>query len=391
MLAQSALAMVLLVGAGLFVKSFERVTSADLGIETSRVMIVSPRFPSTGQDWMAESRQRDQFATMAVERLRQLPNVEQAALSVTLPFSTSGTVSFRLPGRDSLPHFGNYSDPDIGKVSPEYFATVGTRLVSGRLFTKDDVPGSRPVGIVSQTMARALWPGQDPIGQCMLVGDVKSDAECTYVVGVVQDVRRRSVREEPYMRYYLPLTQGTTSITGYTVIVRPKGDARAAIPALRQFMRQLAPEATFIDIDLLQDRVDPQLKTWRIGAIMFSIFAVLAIVVAAVGLFSVVAYLVEQRRHELGIRIALGASASDVMGLVMRGVTWITAAGVIIGGIVGVIAGTMAQPLLYETTAREPALLGGLAAGLIVISLVASGIPAMRARKVEAMTVLRDT
>jgi ABC-type antimicrobial peptide transport system permease subunit len=240
-------------------------------------------------------------------------------------------------------------------------------------------------------MARALWPGQDPIGQCMLVGDVKSDAECTYVVGVVQDVRRRSVREEPYMRYYLPLTQGTTSITGYTVIVRPKGDARAAIPALRQFMRQLAPEATFIDIDLLQDRVDPQLKTWRIGAIMFSIFAVLAIVVAAVGLFSVVAYLVEQRRHELGIRIALGASASDVMGLVMRGVTWITAAGVIIGGIVGVIAGTMAQPLLYETTAREPALLGGLAAGLIVISLVASGIPAMRARKVEAMTVLRDT
>ena len=388
-LAQSSLAMILLIGAGLFVRSFQRVTSADLGIEASRVVTVSPRLPSTG-DWVADSRRDDQLALMAIERLRQLPIVEHAALSVTLPFSTSGTVSFRLPGRDSLPRFGNFKDPDIGKVSPDYFATVGTRLVSGRLFTKDDVAGSRPVGIVSQTMARALWPGQDPIGQCMLVGDVKSDADCTYVVGVVQDVRRRSVREEPYMRYYLPITQGTTGITGYTMIVRPKGDAWAATQPLRQVMRQLAPEATYIDIEVLQDNVDPQLKTWRIGAIMFSIFAGLALIVAAVGLFSVVAYLVEQRRHELGIRIALGAGVRDVVTLVMRGVMSITVGGVVIGGIVGVMAGSLAEPLLYETRATEPRLLAGLALGLMLISLLASGIPALRARRVDAMTALRE-
>jgi predicted permease len=390
MLAQSALAMVLLIGAGLFVRSFQRVTGADLGIETNRVIRIDPVFPSTGSDWMVESRQRDQFAELAIARLRQLPNVEQAALSVSLPFSTSGTVSFALPGRDSLPSFGNFKDPDVSKVSPEYFATVGTRLLRGRLFTRDDGAGGRRVGIVSQTMARALWPGQDPLGQCMLIGDAKSEADCAYVVGVVQDVRRRSVREEPFMHYYVPLTQGNIGISGYTMIVRPKGDAKAAIPALRQVMRQLAPQATYIDLEVLQDKVDPQLRTWRIGAIMFSIFAGLALVVAAVGLFSVVAYLVEQRRHELGIRIALGAGAGDVIGLVMRGVTWITAGGVVLGGIAGVIGGKLAEPLLYETTAAEPRLLGGLAAGLIAVSLLASGIPALRARKVEAMTVLRD-
>jgi hypothetical protein len=307
-----------------------------------------------------------------------------------LPFSTSGTVSFRLPGRDSLPKFGNFKDPDAAKVSPEYFATAGTHLVSGRLFTKEDGPGSRRVGIVSQTMARALWPGQDPLGQCMLIGGVKSDADCTYVVGVVQDVRRWSVREEPYMRYYVPLDQGEIGISGYTVIVRPKGDAKAAIPSLRQVMRQLAPDASFIDLEVLQDKVDPQFKTWRIGAIMFSIFAGLALVVAAVGLFSVVAYLVEQRRHELGIRIALGAGARDVVGLVMKGVAWITAGGVVIGAIVGVIGGRLAEPLLYETSASDPGLLGGLALALIAVSLIASGIPALRAQKVDAMTVLRD-
>jgi putative ABC transport system permease protein len=290
---------------------------------------------------------------------------------------------------DSLPRLpGSPGNPDLSKVSADYFATVGTRLIRGRLFTDGDRAGSAPVAIVSQTMAKVVWPGRNAVGQCLLIQDAGPES-CTYVVGVVQDTRRFSIREDPSMHYYLPLGQGTTSLSGTQILVRPHGDAAAAIPNLRKLIRQLDPSIRFVDAQTLQDLIEPQFRSWEVGALMFSLFAGLALVVAVVGLFSVVAYLVEQRRHEIGVRMALGARASDVVGLVMRGTVALVVAGVFVGGALSVIAGRLAQPLLFETNPSDPRLLGALAVVLLLVSIGASGIPALRARRVDAMTALR--
>jgi ABC-type antimicrobial peptide transport system permease subunit len=192
------------------------------------------------------------------------------------------------------------------------------------------------------------------------------------------------------MHYYLPLGQGTNALNGTQILVRPRGDASAAIPALRRLIGRLDPSIRFVDGQTLQDVIEPQLRTWEAGAMMFSLFAGLAVVVAAVGLFSVVAYLVEQRRHEIGVRLALGARASDVVALVMSSTVTVVVAGVFAGGALSVIAGRLAQPLLFETNPSDPRLLGVLALVLLLASICASGIPALRARQVDAMTALRD-
>jgi predicted permease len=393
MMTQAALAMLLLVGAGLFVRSLERVRSLDLGVQPERVVWLRPRWPripeqSPADERAREEQRREDFARAVLSRLSAAPEVEHAAATIAMPFGTAMAVTLAVPGWDSLPHLkGGFSDPDISAVSADYFATMGTRLLRGRVFGPADRAGSEPVAIVSETMARVLWPGRDAIGQCLLVGGKAKP--CSRVVGVVQDARRSQIREDPFMHYYVPLGQ-QVSISGPELVVRPRGNAANAMPALQALVRRIDPSITFVDAGTLQDRVEPQTRSWRIGAMMFSLFAVLALVVAAVGMFSVVAYLVEQRRHEIGVRVALGAQSSQVVGLMLRGAVGITLAGVAIGAGLAIAGGPLAEPLLFETSARDPVVIGGVAAALIIVSVVASAVPALRARLVDPMTALRD-
>jgi hypothetical protein len=269
---------------------------------------------------------------------------------------------------------------------------VGTRLLRGRRFTAADRAGSAPVAIVSATMARVLWPDADALGQCLLVGSAATSSAstaCTRVVGVVQDVRRSRIREDPLMHYYLPLGQQAL-LTGPELLVRPRGDASAAIPALRAQLRRLHPAILFVDAHTLEERVEPQTRAWRIGAMMFSLFAVLALVVAAVGTFSVVAYVVEQRRHEVGVRVALGARGAHVVALMARGAIGATGAGVALGGLVAIAGGRLAEPLLFETSAHDPVVFGGVASLVLLVAALASAIPALRARRVDPRSALRS-
>jgi ABC-type antimicrobial peptide transport system permease subunit len=193
------------------------------------------------------------------------------------------------------------------------------------------------------------------------------------------------------MFFYVPFGQMADRATQLRLLVRPKGDdAAAMIPALQQAVRTLDPTIRYVSANLLQERIDPDLRTWRIGAMMFSLFAALAVVVAAVGLFSVVAYLVEQRRHEIGVRIALGAQSGEVVGLLLRGAVLTTIAGVLVGAALSLGLSSLAQPLLFETSARNPILLGADAIVLIATAAVASAVPAMRARRIDPMIALRD-
>jgi ABC-type antimicrobial peptide transport system permease subunit len=210
------------------------------------------------------------------------------------------------------------------------------------------------------------------------------------VVGVAQDVRRSQLREGAQMHYYVPLGQQASVGGGGELVVRPRGDAQASIGALRALTRQFDRSIRYVDASALQDRLEPQTRSWRIGALMFSVFAGIALVVAAVGVFSIVAYLIEQRRHEIGIRIALGARQRDLLEVFAGGALGVTVLGTAIGCGVALLAAPLVQPLLFETSATDPLVIGAMASTLIIVALIASGMPALRVRKLDPATVLRS-
>ena len=387
--AQTALSVLLLVGAGLFVRSLTSARSLPLGIEPDRVLTAAVRWPSLRglPDSLraAERARRTAFDVEALQAARRMPGVEHAALVVGTPFQSIFTVRLRIPGRDSLPQIGT-GGPYIAAVTDDYFATAGTRLLRGRAFTSADRAGSERVAIVNLTMANALWPAGDAIGQCLLIG-ADPAVPCARVVGVVEEARRMELRERPAMQYYVPFGQ-EQGIGGTKLFVRPRGDALAFIEPLRRELQRLRPSLGYVDIATLQESVDPQLRSWRLGATMFGMFGALALLVAAVGLYSVLAYLVLQRTHEIGVRIALGARPKDVVRLVARHGATAAVLGASIGLALALIGGRFIEPLLFETSPRDPVVLATVIAVLLVAAALASLVPARRATAVEPARAL---
>ena len=290
-----------------------------------------------------------------------------------------------MPGRDSLPAMPG-GGPYVSHVSAEFFTTVGARMLRGRAFEPADAGAH--VAIVNETMARTLWPGEDPIGKCLLVGGRTSP--CSSIVGVSQDIRRMELREKPAMHYYIPLND--MSYIGYAsveVLIRTTGRPERIYATLRQLVANVDHSPRYIDVAALGTTLEPQLRPWRLGATVFTLFGVLALVVASVGLYSVVAYLIAQRTHELGVRVALGAQAGDVVRLIVRGSAGMVVLGTLIGVGLALAGGRFVQPLLFDTSAYDPQVIGGLAGLLIVVALVASLVPAWRARSVDPMVALR--
>jgi predicted permease len=388
--AQAALSIVLLVGAGLFVRSLWHVRSLDLGVEPEKVLVLSPRWPSMARlDTAAsriESARRVDLFPRALERIRHLADVEHASLTIGLPFHMAFSQSLRVPGWDTIPRL-NGSGPGLSAVSSEYFETIGTRLVKGRTFTMADRNGSEPVAIVSEVMARRLWPGRDPLGDCLFTGDTEK-VVCARIVGVVRDARSFSLQEDPSMHYYIPFGQ-ERGIGGTVLLVRPRGEPLSMIPAARRVFQELDPSITYVGAETLQEAVDPQIRPWRLGASVFGLMGVLALVVAAIGLYSVLSYLVAQRTHELGVRIALGARDGDIFGIVLRSSLGMAVLGVAIGLVLSLAAGRFVAPLLFETSPADSSVLGGVALLMLAVALFASFVPALRAKRVNPMEALR--
>lgn len=390
--AQAALSVVLLVGAGLFVRSLWNVRSLDLGIQPDRVIVVSVWWPgratlSTRAARDGEAVRQNAFNRVAAARLGQLPDIESAAISVGLPFRQSAAIPLRVPGRDSVPKLKG-GGPFVSAVTSDYFRTVGTRVLRGRAFTDADHAGTEPVAIVSRLMADLLWPGRDAIGECFAIGEDSTNKACARIVGVAADAHRFQLREPPAMQYYIPLGQ-EQGFGGAAILVRPRGDAAAAIAEVRNATRSLDPSIEYVDAEVLQQRVDPQVRPWRLGASIFGLFGILALVVAAIGLYSVMAYLVAQRTHEIGVRIALGARSGDIVGLVLRNGVGMAAFGVAIGVGLALFAGRYVKTLLFDISPRDPLVIGGVAAALLAVAVLASWLPAVRASGVDPMEALR--
>jgi predicted permease len=386
---QAALCALLLVGSGLFVVSLMRVRAMDLGLEPDRVLTFSVQRAPLPPGVSDEDRQRERARRLAfypamMERLRQRPDVEAASLAIGLAFTATFGDDIRVPGRESIPNLKG-GGPFLSAVSADYFRTVGTRLVRGRGFTEADRAGSAPVAIVNETMAATLWPSGDAIGQCFFIGRSK---DCATIVGIVANSRQFRLEEDESMAFFIPFGQ-EQSIGGVQLLVRPRGDAASLIGAVRQELVALDPTITFVNAAVLQDRVDPLVRPWRLGATMFTLMGALALVVAAVGLYSVMSYFVTDRSHEIGVRMALGARPSDVARLVVGGGMTLAASGVVAGFVLALLGARFLEPLLFHTSPRDPGVFAVVAVTLLSIAFVATLLPAIRARRVNPVEAMR--
>ncbi len=378
---QGALSVILLVGAGLFVRSLGHVRSMRIGFDAEPVLLVSRELRGIQ---MSDSDQV-RLGRQLLETAQALPGVEHAAWVSSVPFwSTSGT-DFYVTGIDSVRKLGRFS---YQTATPDYFATMDTRIVRGRPFTAEDRAGSPMVAVVSQAMANVLWPGKEALGQCMRVGG--DTMPCTTVIGIAEDAVQNSLLEDDKrFHYYLPITQFRPA-EGFALMLRVRGDPVRQVEGVRRALQAVMPGSSYVNVRPMRELVDGQRRSWKVGATMFVAFGVLALLVAAVGLYGVITYNVAQRMHEIGVRIALGAQWRDVVRLVVGQGVRFAVAGVVLGLGLALLAGKWIQPLLFQQSARDPATFGAMAALLLAVALVASTMPAVRATRADPNSALRD-
>ena len=269
----------------------------------------------------------------------------------------------------------------------DYFPTMGTRILRGRPFGAEDRAGAPPVAVVSEGMANVLWPGKDALGQCMRVG--ADTMPCTTVIGIAEDAVQQSLTEPQRFRYYMPLEQ-FRPMNGSFLMVRMRGEPSTQAEGLRVALQRLMPGEAYVTAMPLGDRAGPDRRSWEIGATMFVAFGGLALVVAAIGLYAVIGYNVAQRMHELGVRIALGAQSADVVRLVVGQGMGFALAGVLLGGALAFFAARWVEPLLFQQSARDPVVFSLVAALLVLVAIMASWAPALRATRADPNMTLRS-
>ena len=385
---QAALSVVLLVGAGLFVRSLRNVRAIDLGFDSRHLIsVIGARSNDSVQ------RQEFGLALGAVAtRLAAMSGVERVASATQAPMQGYSSERLFLPDRDSVPKIDN-TPPLSNHVSPEYFSTVGVRLVAGRTFTSDDRTGAAPVAVVSRTMANVVWPAENPLGKCIYV--FKRTAPCTTVVGIVDDMHTNDVIEpQQFMQFYLPLAQ-TAELDraeprrGRLLLARTRPGAESAVMQFAErVIREQLPRIG-VRVNDMTRVLEPKLRPWRLGATLFSILGALAAIVALVGMYSVIAYSASQRAHEMSIRGALGARAQDIVALVASDGLRMVIVSVAIGIACAAAMGRLVASLLYGVSTRDPLVFVGASVLLTLMGLAASLVPAMRAARSDPASALR--
>jgi predicted permease len=377
--AQAAGCVVLLVGAGLFARSVAQVRALDLGIDVDRVIMARI-------EWNAgvPAAERDALYREAEARLASLPGVAATATtSVEFGFAMGGSI--HVPGLDSIPRLPG-GGPYFYGVSPGYFRALGLAILEGREIEETDGPGSPPVVVVGRTMAATLWPGESALGRCVIL---RGSEECTTVVGVVQEATRFGISDSElvYMAYYVPAAQDPSSLRA--LYVRTQGSPRALVEPVSSFLQALSPAVRYANVQTLRERLDPQARSWVLGATLLSLFGALALLVAAVGLYSVLAFDVAQRTRELGIRAALGAEAGPLLRAVLLRGMRLVALGVAVGLAVVWIAAPHIGDLLFAVSPRDLTVLVTVPLVLLAVAALASLVPALRATRVDPVVALR--
>ena len=381
---QVTLTVVLLVGAGLFVRSVQRLAAIDIGIDAEQIVgaRVSPVASSTPADRIA------MFARVE-DALRRLPGVRSVAISMSAPFRPSLAAPFRLPGHDRLPGVGPNAlgAPTFFAVSPEFLETMGIRLLRGRNFTAADRAGTARVMLIDSTMGAAFWPGSEAIGKCVQIG--ADSIPCTTIVGVVEDTRRALTAPNHSLRYYLPIEQSVFRPADRYFFVRTSRATMPMTDAVRAAVSTAAPTAPFVESFLAERLLDPYTQQWRLGTTAFVSFGVLATLIATIGLFGIVSFGVARRERELGIRRALGESRASVVRRVVLEATARSVIGLAIGAGLSYVLGRQMKDVLYNPSASDALVFLAATAIVLAATIVASAGPASRAVRVDPMHALR--
>lgn len=386
-IAQTVLSATLLIGALLFVQSLTRVRAVPLGLDMKHTVVVSLEaltLRASGTDRLFDELQS------AVARA---PGVASVAVAEGLPFGKWYlSTKLGVPGRDAdSPSIkdGGY----LRAVTSAYFATVGTHILQGRAFVEsDDRATGERLAIVSVDLAHALWPAGDAVGHCLRLG--ADSMPCLRIVGVAEGTHESAVERaettSPWAHIvYVPLSQGRHTMGSRVVVARITAPPATAIGRVRSAVQSVDPSMPLADVWLMQSRHDPELRPWTLGATMFGVFGALALLLAALGLYTVISYSVTQRTQEMGIRIALGAQSRHILALVGAQGAVLAGVGIVVAAVASAALAPVVQPLLFQTSARSIPIYALVSGGLLFVALLASLVPAVRASRVNPITVMR--
>jgi putative ABC transport system permease protein len=378
--AEFALAVVLLAGAGLLTRSLINVQQVDPGFRPERVLslqLASPGFPNVAQ--------RVDFFEAARARARAVAGVEHAAIASEffIGGSPERTVTVDAGDRGTPERLRFRSD----EITPEFFETVGARLLSGRAFNSTDGTNAPKVAIVNEEMARRLWPGRDPVGRRFKVGAPDPDNPWFTVVGVAGNMRRQSLERAPLAQMFEPLAQNPSRLV--TLLVRTSRDPRQVMPAVQASVRQVTKDAPVYGVTTLEDRLGVLGAQRRFQTSLLIAFAAIALALSAVGLYGLVRYGVATRRREIGIRIAIGAEARDIVRMMLGEGLMLSAAGLAVGLAGALLLSRFLSSLVFGISATDPVTFTGVSALLTGVAWAACYLPARRAARLDPVSALK--
>jgi predicted permease len=372
--AQVAASLVLVAGAGLFVRSLLAARSVELGFEPENRLVLSVGLDNHGYDEVGGRA----FFDEVLRRARSLPGVEAAAVTGRPPFTGRWASSLVPEGGD-----GRGVTLNFNRAGPLYFEVMGIPVVAGRAMDENDSQGAPPVLMVNETTAQRLWPGQEAVGKTIGWRD-----RSWTVVGVAADAKYYTIGDQPASQVYVSHHQDYEGAA--TFVLRTSVPPTELAGAVEAIIRDVDDGVAIFGVRTLQDIVDGQMSTYRAMAVLVSTFGIIALLMAALGLYGVLAYLVGQSAREIGIRMALGAHSGEVAFAVVRRGAWMAVCGIVVGlGAAWVSAGLLRQ-MLFGVEPQDPVTLGVVAAVLLAITLLASWLPARRAARVDPVVALRE-
>jgi putative ABC transport system permease protein len=390
--AEIALALVLLVGAGLLLKSYARVQNIDPGFDrhnvlTAEIDLPDTKYPPRGSSDYNHGQAIINFWNEALRRVRQLPGVEAAGGTIVLPLSGSNTdSSFAIEGRSTGAKEPT-PDEELRTISPDYFRVIKTPLLRGRFFAESDNIDAPGVVIINDALAKKYWPNEDALGKRITFSDTrKPDPKWLTIVGIVRSIRHRALDVDPQSEYYLPLAQDPERTMVLTV--RSTQDPRTLTSAIRREIQSIDPDQPIANVRTLEAVTADSIAPRRMSVLLLGAFAGIALLLAGVGIYGVISYLVVQRTHEIGVRMALGAQRHDVLRLVVGHALKLVGIGTAIGLVLAFLSTRTLSALLYSVGAFDATTFVFVTVTLAAVALLASYIPALRATRADPMIAL---